>query len=368
MAHADQLTTRAEREAFRSASRACYAGLDSVSLRTELARRVAPVVPLDASSFCTTDPDTGLLTHAVSEGLSFNLARAYLDHVYPSETALTSLDSVRAGKPVVHMIDLSRTLRDTLTEAGIEHEMNTLAYTAGGLWGAWCMMRERGAPPFGERETRFMRMIAPHIARGLKTAALRDTAQPVDTPADCSRSNGAGVVVLDARWRVTLRNSAAAAQLKDLGDIGLRPGELPHAVVSVLIRLRHNQELAASAPRSRGDAELPVRGRVGQWYTLRASFTEPDEAGQSSAIILIEPLAPREMAPILTRLYGLSLREREVLTLVVRGASTKQIASQLKISAYTVQDHLDKACDKVGVRGRRALVAKLWFDGYAPRL
>ena len=43
-------------------------------------------------------------------------------------------------------------------------------------------------------------------------------------------------------------------------------------------------------------------------------------------------------------------------------------AAQLGVSAYTVRDHVDHACEKVGVRGRKALLAKLFFDGYAPRL
>jgi hypothetical protein len=33
-----------------------------------------------------------------------------------------------------------------------------------------------------------------------------------------------------------------------------------------------------------------------------------------------------------------------------------------------VQDHLDHACEKVGVRGRRALVAKLFLEASLPRL
>ncbi|MBI4500475.1 MAG: helix-turn-helix transcriptional regulator [Gemmatimonadetes bacterium] len=75
-----------------------------------------------------------------------------------------------------------------------------------------------------------------------------------------------------------------------------------------------------------------------------------------------------DVAPVLALLYGLSPREREVLMLVARGCSTKEISGCLGISPYTVQDHLDHAFDKVGVRGRRALLARLFFDGLARSL
>ena len=48
--------------------------------------------------------------------------------------------------------------------------------------------------------------------------------------------------------------------------------------------------------------------------------------------------------------------------MVLRGASTAQIAATLHIAAYTVQDHLSHIFDKVGVRGRRALVKRLYLD------
>jgi DNA-binding CsgD family transcriptional regulator len=52
----------------------------------------------------------------------------------------------------------------------------------------------------------------------------------------------------------------------------------------------------------------------------------------------------------------------------VQGASTRDISNVLYISEYTVQEHLSNVFDKVGVRGRRALIKRLFFDNLYPEL
>jgi DNA-binding CsgD family transcriptional regulator len=85
-------------------------------------------------------------------------------------------------------------------------------------------------------------------------------------------------------------------------------------------------------------------------------------------MIVIEPAGFKEMAWLGAGLYGLSPREKEVVDLVVRSASTKHIAATLYISEYTVQKHLSNVFEKVGVRSRQALVKRLFFDNLYPAI
>lgn len=368
MTSRSRLTTSAQREALVGVKRACRAGLDSVALRTELVWRMASVVPVDAYSFATVDPEMGLLTHAVVDGLSARLLQVYLEHVYPCQTAVLALEKVQEGESVVRMADLSRELREVLLDDSLEHEANLLPAIGGMLWGSWCLLRERGARSFDDSEIGFLRHAAPHIAQGLRAAALLEAAQEENATAAGAGAVAPGVLVLDGRGRTISRTASAAEQLLDLADVGLRTEEMPYAIASAILQLR--------AALARGDAEvdapmateLRVRGRSGRRYALHASLAQPDACGVSWTIIVIEPLVKRAVAPALTPLYGLTPREREVLAMTARGESTKRMAARLGVSPYTVQDHLDNACEKVGVRGRRALVAKLFLEASLPRL
>ena len=54
--------------------------------------------------------------------------------------------------------------------------------------------------------------------------------------------------------------------------------------------------------------------------------------------------------------------------LVAQGLSMNAIARRLHLSPWTVQDQLKAIFDKVGVGTRGELVARVFFEHYAPRL
>ncbi len=117
-----------------------------------------------------------------------------------------------------------------------------------------------------------------------------------------------------------------------------------------------------------GVPSVRVQTRSGRWLTFHGARTESREGRGSETMVIIEPSRPQELAWLRVSAYGLSERERAVVDLVVQGASTREISGALYISKHTVQDHLSHAFDKVGVRGRRALVRRLFFDNLYPTL
>jgi DNA-binding CsgD family transcriptional regulator len=63
---------------------------------------------------------------------------------------------------------------------------------------------------------------------------------------------------------------------------------------------------------------------------------------------------------------ALSPRELEVATLVAGGKRNREVAATLFLSEKTVESHLARIYDKLGVRSRAALATILAADGYAP--
>lgn len=342
--------------AVRGVERLCYAGLDSVSLRRQAAERIARIVPFAAYAFSTCDPDTGLMSHTVGHGIPDGLSRAYVDHLYPTVNAPLAMEMARTRQAVYSMVDHSPEARAPFLASGLRSQLDVAVANGGRLFGIWCLMMGDASPALLRRGRVALQRLAPHIARGLRAAALMDQAL---AEGDAPTESTPGVLVLDAKGHPVVRTPAVAAWLADLADVGIEmPDGIPLGVRALASQLR--------VARAGVGADLSVRmhGRSGRWYVLSASLAEPDTLGDCSTVIVIRPAVPREVAALLMGLYDLSAREREVVAAVTRGESTKQIAAALGVSPHTVDEHIERACEKIGVRGRKALIARLYFDGY----
>jgi len=358
---------------FGEVKRLCYAGLDAPALLRAVAARVARLAPFEAYCAQTNDPVSGLLTQVLTTAAFGDKEhRQYLERIYFQADRDEQLKMLWNRVSVVRLSDmtggkLERAPRcsDITGPLGLHYEVLAICAVGRQQWGGINLIRERGRPDFDPREVAFLRRIAPHVAAGLQAATLRTLATRKP-----EAESVPGLLVLDDRGRVTQFTQAAEHYLRELDDLGpeWRDGSsLPAPVWITVGALR--RALTPETDRDRQSApRLCVQTRAGRWLTLHGARTLSDGDNQGEMVVIIEPSQPRELAWLRASAYGFSERERAVADRVAQGATTKEIAGALCISEYTVQEHLSHIFDKVGVRGRQALVRQLFFDHLAPQI
>jgi DNA-binding CsgD family transcriptional regulator len=359
-----------EARTFSEVKRLASAGLDGPELLRRAAGRLRTAVPFEAYCASTVDPATNLITHGIAEGMSEGSGgEVFFDHVYFEEDLYQISSMVRERRQVALLSEstggkLERSLRYRylLKPLGFAHELGSV-FIDGSAWGGMDMIRAADDPDFSRREVQLVRRVAPHISAGLRTATMRRAATV--EPATESTS---GVLTLDRRGWVLSHTPSAGRLLSEVEDLDpfWREGAIPIAVRMVVNAVRR-----ALAPRSDRDEVLVprvrVRARSGRWLTLHASLTEPTDLGRpNETVVVIEPSRPQEVAWLNAAAHGLSPREEEVVKLVVQGFSTREISHTLYISEYTVQRHLQNAFEKVGVKSRRELLKRLFFEDLLP--
>ena len=355
------------------------AGLDGLELLRRVTTALRPLVPFDAFCATTTDPASNLITDAVSgresatATLTGGVSANYFERVYFEHDLGDTLAMLRAGQPVRRLSDLagsdlarSGRYRLHLQPRHLGPEVYA-TFVDRGLWGELHLTREQGSSDFKDQEVDLIRQIAPRIAAGLKSAALRSRA---GTITEQEGFDAPGVLILDQDGNVVSATANVDGFLRDLGaseDRTRGERELPIAIKVVLAALERAMEPVTEQDRGRVP-RLRVRAASGRWLTLDASQTEVAGDRPSERVVVIGPAQTEEIAWLSMTAYELSAREEEVVRLVVRGLSTKQIAEQLFIAEHTVQRHLSNIFEKVGVRSRRDLVKRLFVDQVLPTL
>lgn len=146
--------------------------------------------------------------------------------------------------------------------------------------------------------------------------------------------------VLNRRWAVAIAGLAVLTRVvvAMVGDttIGLAALESTSYIGCAVITLAH----------ARPKQSAPARRTIADVVTARP---EPSFSAQ-----VVE-------AP------GLTDRERQVLLMAIQGLTAKQIGERLFIGRRTVETHLARARDKLGVRTKRELIAQTYDACGEPR-
>jgi len=152
----------------------------------------------------------------------------------------------------------------------------------------------------------------------------------------------AAALALSDRLAVLVLVAAVASRIvaAALGDMSV--GQSAIEVVSLVLA-------AGAAAASRPIVTDALRGPRAE------PSAEPASTAQASA-----PAQPVDTSPRIDS-GGLTAREKEVLRMAMQGLTAAQVAERLFISKRTVETHLERAYNKLGVRSKRQLIASA-FD------
>jgi DNA-binding CsgD family transcriptional regulator len=335
--------------------RLCHRGLDEAELRRQVLRCLRRLMSVDAAFFATADPDTLLFTGAYAEEPLDAATMLFLDNEFGSEdvnkfTSLaTSSRHVASLDEATHRDRASSPRhRDIMAPLGLGDELRAALITGSQCWGYLCLHRTDHPLGFTSAEAALITRLGPHIAHAVRQAMLLHPRAAADD------ASGPGVVLLADDLSVVAITPQAQHLLSmvDEGRTGKLP--LPVAVYTVAAALAAT-ERATAAPQTMPSTR--VRTIAGGWLTVHASRLQ-GLPGQDRITVVVEPTEARATMPLLLSAHGLTPREAEVATLVLRGTSTRAIAHALHISQHTIQDHLKAVFDKVGVHSRRDLVGQ----------
>lgn len=341
------------------------AGDDSFEFRAQALSELREVIPHDYGMVWTTDPATGFFTSAMPNSTVDDPDMVYCRMSHRNEFVEPDFNKFRvlARRPghvgVLSQatggdLDRSARYRTMLQPLGFKHELRAALVDGSVCWGAAMLWRAADSPDFTEQDQTTAAQLGPTLASGLRVALIAGADKTGWT------SDGPGLILLDDQYAI--RSITPSAQ-RWLEELETSPLGLPEPVLAVAASLATDPPEGARAwlsPWAR------VRGRSGRWIMIHGSRTQDAGGGEASTAIIIEEAKAAEIAPIIVSAYRLSEREAEVTRLILHGLSTKEIAAEMYLSAYTVQDYLKSIFDKVGVRSRRQLAARLYEEHYWP--
>lgn len=336
------------RRAVSALERRALDGSDHLALRQGIAAAVGSAVGYEVACVATVDPVAAMWTHCAVEGMErdHTFEALLFDAEYRHEDIAPMAEIARWKRPVAVLSretggDLNRAVRyrTAFGPAGLGDEVRLVLADAGVPWGSVQLLRGPG-DRFTESEAEALAEASVPLARLLRLSLLRTAAsRPGEVEGDPP-----GVLLLGADDRIEEANQEAEALLG-----GPLHGTAPAAVHGVAVHARLGRT-----------ASMTIPGPAGGWLTFHGARLG------ARVTILVERARPRQLAEVVVRALGLTARERDVVGEVVRGHPTKEIATRLRISEWTVQDHLKAIFAKTGVSSRQELVAAVFFGHWAP--
>jgi DNA-binding CsgD family transcriptional regulator len=330
-----------------------------------VAEELRAAMPVDALVLAATDPDTLLgLGAGVVHGMPHTVCSPFWEYEFEVPDFNKFTDLARGPRQVADLHaatggrpERSARWRELRTQIDADAELRATLNAGGRGWGLLHLNRAGTARGFADEEVAFVERIAPVVGRALRMSLISH-------PARSGAGRGPGMAIVDADSRLVSVTPEALAWFEELESVYRLPDpavdlEVPSEIIVAAHEAR--ARAAAGAPTA---TRTRARTRSGVWLLIHASCLHSADGTGAHAAVVIEPAKASEVAPLIVDAYELTPREVDVTRALARGLTTNEIARELHLSRYTVQDHLKSVYEKAGVSSRGELVAKMFADHY----
>jgi DNA-binding CsgD family transcriptional regulator len=325
----------------------CAAGFPAPDLPAGLLAALGEAVPYDAACWGLIDQHT---LWPVTNASTFP-GRDHMATLWEYEVAVPDLhkfaDLVRSPRSAGALSAVtggepsrSARYRKVLSKLGFTDELRIALTARGTAWGYLVLLRI--GDRFTAAETALLDSAAPVLATALRDAVISGCVASEEA------EGAPAVLVVDAFDRCVSLTGQAREYLAF--PASATPLRLPEAIHLVAARAR-----AQTAASGTAAASAVIPGPPGMWLSCRGATLD----NARSVAITLHPARLGDIASVVLAAYGLTAREREIATAVLRGEQNQAIARRLFLSPWTVQDHLKSVFAKTGVNSRSGLRLRL---------
>ena len=331
-----------------------------------VADELCAAMPVDAVVMAATDPDTLLgLGAGVARGMPHTVCAPFWEYEFEVPDFNKFSDLARAPRQAADLHaatggrpERSARWRELRTLMDADAELRATFNAGGRGWGLLHLNRAGTAHGFSGEEVAFVETIAPVVGRALRCSL-------VSHPAGNAVGRGPGMAIVDGDNRLVSATPDALAWFDDIESVYPLPDPgLGRDVPSELMVAAQEARARAAAGASAASTHTRARTGSGVWLLIHASCLQHADGSVADVAVVIEPAKASEVAPLIVDAYELTPREVDVTRALARGLTTNEIAGELHLSRYTVQDHLKSVYEKAGVSSRGELVAKMFADHY----
>jgi hypothetical protein len=376
--------------------------LDHVNLRRQASMLLRGAVGFDLAIWAVLDPVTLMWASCVIDGGPHDerFEHELFANEYGQDDVLKLVDltgdhrigtvsGATRGDP-----QASRRFRNVLAPRGFADELRQTFYDQNGTWGALLLYRAEGQ--FRNDDIAQIAAAGPNFGATLSQALERpDPGAPVALPDDpvlaveperpADRPAGRAFRLprprLPRSGRTGGGEPGAGARPEDPAPptpmpSAPRPAQMGALTIShegrlldvtadarAMLDAIELDRVGTAVARGRRSGLIDTSGGIrydGRWLAFHTAREE------AAIAVTVQRIRPHQISQFVTRALGLQPWHWRLLGAVARGGNTRQIAQDLQLSVYAVQDGMMALFTAFQVSGRLELLKALFFEHYVP--